>query len=80
MSVFAHSCVQHIFCCVSVLCVFLLCTLFWQFLWNLHFLLPLRYLRLFLLTIVLSVLRFMTSDYPFGIFQTFLQCLWLIKR
>ena len=32
-----------------------------------------RYLSFFLLTIVLSVLRFMDSDYPFGTFKILLQ-------
>ena len=35
--------VQHILCCVVVLFVFVLCTLCWQFLWIVHFWLPLRY-------------------------------------
>jgi hypothetical protein len=38
----AHGGVQHILCCVFVLFVFVLFTLCCQFLWIVHFLLPLR--------------------------------------
>ena len=43
LCVFAHSGVQHIFCCVFVLLAFVLCTPCCQFLWIVHFLLPLWY-------------------------------------
>jgi len=38
---FAYSGVQHILCCVFVLFVFVWCTLYCQFLWIVHFWLPL---------------------------------------
>ena len=38
---FTYSGVQHILCCVFVLFVFVLCTLYCQFLWIVHFWLPL---------------------------------------
>ena len=45
----AHSGVQHILCCVFALYVFVLCTLCCQFLWTVHFWLPLRYSVTFIL-------------------------------
>jgi len=42
MFLFAYSGVQHTFCCVFVLFIFILCTLCYQFLWIVHFWLPLR--------------------------------------
>ena len=38
---FAHSRVQHLLCCVFGLFVFVLCTLWYQFLWTVDFWLPL---------------------------------------
>ena len=40
---FVYSGVQHILVCVIVLFFFVLCTLYCQFLWIVHFWLPLRY-------------------------------------
>jgi hypothetical protein len=40
---FAHSCVRHILCCVFVLFVYVLCTLWCKFLWIVQFWLPLWY-------------------------------------
>ena len=40
---FAHSGVQHILCCVIVLFFFAMCTLCCQFLWIVHFRLPVPY-------------------------------------
>ena len=40
---FVYSGVQHIVCCVFVLFLFVLCTQCCQFLWIVHFLLPLQY-------------------------------------
>jgi hypothetical protein len=40
LCLFAHSCVQHILCCVFVLFFFVLCTLCCQFLWIVHFYYP----------------------------------------
>ena len=46
----AFSGVQHIWCCVFVLVFFVLCTLCCQFLWIVHFWLPLRYSLAFIYT------------------------------
>jgi len=40
---FTYSVAQHILSCVFALFVFVLCTLCCQFLWTIHFWLPLRY-------------------------------------
>jgi hypothetical protein len=44
LCLFAYSGVQHILYCAVVLLVFVFCTLCCQFLWIVHFRLPLRYL------------------------------------
>jgi hypothetical protein len=43
-----HSGVQHILCCVFVMFFLVLCTLCCQFLWIVHFWLPLRYSLMFI--------------------------------
>jgi hypothetical protein len=43
LCLFVHSDVQRIWCCVFVLFFFVCCALGCQFLWIVHFLLPLRY-------------------------------------
>jgi hypothetical protein len=43
LCLFTHGGVQHIFCCVFALFIFVLCALCCQFLWIVHFWLPLRY-------------------------------------
>ena len=43
LCLFTHDGVQHIFCCVFALFIFVLCALCCQFLWIVHFWLPLRY-------------------------------------
>ena len=43
LCLFVYSGVQHILCYDFVLFVFVLCTLYYQFLWILHLVLPLRY-------------------------------------
>ena len=48
----AQSGVQHILCCVFVLFFFLLCTLCCQFLWIVHFWLPLLYSLTFIIYIL----------------------------
>jgi hypothetical protein len=47
---FGYCGVQHILCCVFVLFVFVLCVLCCQFLWIVHFVLPLRYSLTFIHT------------------------------
>ena len=42
-TLFVYSGVQHILCCGVVLFFFVLCTQCWQFLWIVHFLLPLQF-------------------------------------
>ena len=48
----AQSGVQHILCCVFALFFFVLCTLCWQFLWIVHFWLPLLYSLTFIIYIL----------------------------
>ena len=43
LCLFAHNGFQHILCCVFVLFFFISCTLCCQFLWIVHFWLPIRY-------------------------------------
>jgi hypothetical protein len=43
LCLFSHSGIQHILCCVFALFFFVLCTLRCQFLWIVHFWLPLQY-------------------------------------
>ena len=43
LCLFVYSGVQHILCCVCVLFFFVSCTLCCQFLWIVHFWLPIRY-------------------------------------
>ena len=43
LCLFAHNGVQHTLCCVFVLFFFVLCILCCQFLWIVHFWLPLQY-------------------------------------
>ena len=50
LCLFVHCGVQHILCYVFVLFFFVLCTLCCQFLWIVHFWLPLRYSLTFIFT------------------------------
>ena len=43
LCLFAYIGVQHILCCIFDLVFFILCTLYYQFLWIDLFLFPLRY-------------------------------------
>jgi hypothetical protein len=54
LCLFAHGDVLHILCCVFVLFVFILCALCCQFLWIVHFWLPLRYSLTLKLVIVMT--------------------------
>ena len=53
LCLFAYSGVQHILCYVFVLFVFVLCTLCCQFLWIVHFWLPIRHSLKFIYLIIL---------------------------
>ena len=50
LCLFAHSNAQHILCCVFDLLFFVLYNLRWQFIWIVHFWLPLRYSLTFIST------------------------------
>jgi hypothetical protein len=52
LCLFAYSGTQHILCCVFALFFFVMCTLCYQFLWIVHFLLSLRYSLTFILTTI----------------------------
>ena len=55
LCLFANSGVQHILCCVFVLFVSVLCTLYCQFLWIVHLWLPLRYSLAFICFVCLRL-------------------------
>ena len=65
----ANSVVQHIFCCVFVLFVVVLCTLCCQFLWIVHVLLLVRYCVFLLFFFILEPLFMSTMriNHVFGL-------------
>ena len=71
--VVAHSAIQHGLRCVFTLFVFDLCTIFCQYLWNAHFVLPLRYSLSFIYpSRALSSLLFLME----AVFRI-ISCIWL---
>jgi hypothetical protein len=65
---FVHCGVQHILCFVFVLFFFVLCNLCCQFLWIVHFWLPLRYSLTFISHIAVSHIHLeLISQWSFGV-------------
>jgi hypothetical protein len=72
---FGYCGLQHILCCVLVLFVFVLCALCCQFLWIVHFWLPLRYS----LTFICQFLWIVHFWLPLRCSLTFIcQFLWIV--
>ena len=68
LCLFVHCGVQHILCFVFVLFFFVLCTLCCQFLWIVHFWLPLRYSLTFISHIAVSHIHLeLISQWSFGV-------------
>jgi len=72
LCLFAYSGVLHILCCVFVLFVLVLCTPCCQFLWIVHFWLPLRYSLTFILHVCIGFCDF----YCFVFFVIWTFVLW----
>ena len=62
LCLFGYSGFQHILCCVFALFVCVLCTLYCQFLWIVHFCLALRYSLTFIKEVLLIDILFQISQ------------------